>query len=136
MTRTILIIATLVAALFVLPSCMFIVHQSEVGIVTRFGKPRAELAEPGLHFKLPWTVDRALLVLASVAYFGGVHAPTVAINIPLNNQVQSLELANMDAAELRAARTAFETRWNRWNTIRTAFALASVTFMVILLVRG
>ena len=62
MTRTILIIATLVAALFVLPSCMFIVHQSEVGIVTRFGKPRAELAEPGLHFKLPWPVDRALRV--------------------------------------------------------------------------
>ena len=44
----------LFAALCVLvPACFFTIHETEVGIVTRFGKPREALAEPGLHVKLP-----------------------------------------------------------------------------------
>lgn len=54
------ILATALVLLLWVPSCMFTVHVTEVGIVTRFGKPRPELAGPGLHFKLPWPIDGVL----------------------------------------------------------------------------
>ena len=37
-----------------------LVHETGVGIFTRFGKPRHSLARPGLHLKLPWPVDSVL----------------------------------------------------------------------------
>lgn len=54
--RTILIVALLLAALM-LPSMVFTVDETETGLVTRFGRPLDRLAEPGLHFKLPWPID-------------------------------------------------------------------------------
>ena len=63
MTWTLKRWAALAAALVicaVAPTCFFTVHETEVGIVTRFGKPLDELAEPGLHFKMPWPVDRVI----------------------------------------------------------------------------
>ncbi|MCG8456699.1 MAG: hypothetical protein MI919_10500, partial [Holophagales bacterium] len=49
-----------VAILAAAPSCLFTIHETEVGIVTRFGKPRGDLAEAGLHLKLPWPIDRVI----------------------------------------------------------------------------
>ncbi|MEL7059398.1 MAG: protease modulator HflC [Acidobacteriota bacterium] len=54
------LLAALLALGALAPSCFFIVHQTEVGIVTRFGRPLETLAEPGLHLKLPWPVDRVM----------------------------------------------------------------------------
>ncbi|MEM1204607.1 MAG: protease modulator HflC [Acidobacteriota bacterium] len=59
-TRNGWLTAALLLAAVLAPSCWFTIHETEVGIVTRFGKPRGELAEPGLHLKLPWPVDRVL----------------------------------------------------------------------------
>lgn len=77
---------------------------------------------------------RIALVGAAVLWLGGVQLPTAAINIPLNNQVQALDLEVATQDEVRAARARFEARWNRWNTIRTIVAtVASATWMVLLL---
>jgi len=43
--------------LLLLPSMMFTIEETEVGIVTRFGRPLAGELDPGLHFKLPWPID-------------------------------------------------------------------------------
>ena len=67
--------------------------------------------------------DRMLLVAAAGFYFLGVQAPTVGINIPMNNTVQRVAVDVASDDELRAARRAFESRWNRWNVIRTALAV-------------
>lgn len=80
-------------------------------------------------------VDRVLLLTAGIAYFGGVQLPTFTVNVPLNNQLKRLDVDTMDPKERRSVREAFETRWNRWNFIRTAFATLSVVPMVILLIR-
>lgn len=77
--------------------------------------------------------DRMLLIGAAAVYFLGVQLPTIAINIPLNNRLQALDLDDMDAAALRAERAAFEGRWNRWNAIRTVFACVSVIALLILI---
>ena len=77
--------------------------------------------------------ERLLIIFAALAYFLGVQLPTVRINIPLNNQLQTLDVDAMNETEQRAARGDFETRWNRWNSIRAAFAsLASALLMFLL----
>ena len=53
-------LGVLLALLLIAPSCFFTIHETEVGIVTRFGKPQDGLADPGLHLKMPWPVDRVL----------------------------------------------------------------------------
>ncbi len=78
-------------------------------------------------------VARALLILAAVLYYLGTQLPTFAINIPLNNAIQKVDVEGGSAEAAGAARQAFETRWNRWNAIRTVFAvLASAVLMVLL----
>jgi uncharacterized membrane protein len=76
-------------------------------------------------FLLVW-VGSALAVVV------GVQLPTFAINVPLNNRLQALDLDVLDQAALGAAREAFEARWNRWNSIRTV--LASLTALMLLIV--
>jgi uncharacterized membrane protein len=61
--------------------------------------------------------------------------PTVAINIPLNNQLQKLNVATMSASTRKHARNEFEPRWNRWNSIRTACACVASMLLILLLLR-
>jgi uncharacterized membrane protein len=78
-------------------------------------------------------VERMLLILGALIYLLGVQLPTVTINIPLNNRLQTLDVDTMDEAMLKAARKDFEPRWNQWNSTRTGFAIvASALFMLLL----
>lgn len=80
-------------------------------------------------------VGRLLIVTTVLIYLLGVQLPTITINVPLNNQLQSLDVDTMNETALSAAREAFEPRWNRSNAIRTALAcLASLLLMVLLLI--
>jgi CubicO group peptidase (beta-lactamase class C family) len=74
--------------------------------------------------------DRLLLIGAAGLYLGGVQLPTVLVNIPLNDGVQMLQIANLDGSAARAAREAFEPAWNRWNVIRTVVAVATVVMLL------
>ncbi|MEZ4701257.1 MAG: DUF1772 domain-containing protein [Rhodothermales bacterium] len=62
------------------------------------------------------------LIGTALVYLGGVQAPTVLINVPLNNRLQSLDVDALDASSRAAARAAFEGRWNRSNRFRTVVA--------------
>ena len=75
-----------------------------------------------------------MVVCAAVVYLTCVQLPTVVVNIPLNNQLQSLNLNATEEATCLKARESFEPRWNRWNTIRTIFALL-VSVMLLIAVR-
>ena len=77
---------------------------------------------------------RVLLMVATCTYVLTVQLPTLRINIPLNNQLQRLEVDSMNDQDLQIGRAAFEPRWNRWNNIRTVFAsLVSLLLMILLL---
>jgi uncharacterized membrane protein len=79
-------------------------------------------------------VDRALLIGAALVYLAGVQAPTVAINVPLNNVVKRLDIGALSETACRQARNDFELRWNRWNLVRTASAsLATIMLMILTL---
>ena len=76
---------------------------------------------------------RLLILFATAAYLFGVQLPTVTINIPLNNKLQTLDVHALNEPAQKAARMDFEPRWNLWNSIRTAFAsLASALLMILL----
>jgi uncharacterized membrane protein len=76
-------------------------------------------------------LDRVLVVVAALFYLAGVQVPTATINIPLNNQIKTLDVATMTDAARRDARERFERRWNQWNVFRTIVA-AFVTVLLLL----
>jgi uncharacterized membrane protein len=80
-------------------------------------------------------LDRILLVVACAIYIFGVHVPTVIINIPLNNHLQSQDLDTIPDSALLATAQEFDSRWSRWNTIRTAIATLTTVLLLVLLVR-
>lgn len=80
-------------------------------------------------------LDRILLVVACAIYLFGVHLPTVTINIPLNNHLQSQDLDTMTEPALLETKTSFESRWLRWNAIRTVLAILTTTLLLVLLIR-
>lgn len=76
-----------------------------------------------------------LMSSAGVAYIFGVQLPTITINIPLNNNLQFLDVDDLSDAALEAARKEFEPPWNRWNMIRTALSSLTSALLIILLLR-
>ena len=78
---------------------------------------------------------RLLLVFAALFYLVGVQLPTIAVNVPLNNTLQTLDVAEMNATMPKAAREAFEPRWNRWNLVRAAFASLASALLIVLVSR-
>ncbi len=108
-------------------------NQPVFGLVW-LGSVVALLASAALGFGQLDGTGRLLMIGAVLVYLLGVQLPTVTINIPLNNTVQTLEIGTMDDTARAAARQDFESRWNRWNTIRTVLAtLVSVLLLVLLL---
>lgn len=109
-------------------------NNQPVFLLVWVGSAVALLASVALGFGHVDGVARTMLVAAAVVYLLGVHAPTVTINIPLNNKVQTLQIDTMDETALKAARQDFEPRWIRWNSIRTVLAsLVTVVLLVLLL---
>ena len=83
-----------------------------------------------------WQLDgisRITLLLATGVYIGGVQLPTITINVPLNNEIQTLDASSADNITQKQIRKDFESRWTFWNSFRTIIAiLVSVTLMLLL----
>jgi uncharacterized membrane protein len=80
-------------------------------------------------------VDLFLLALAALAYILGVQVSTIAIHLPLNNRLQTLDVDAMNETDIKVARNNFELRWNTSNLIRTAIAGCVSVLLIILLFR-
>lgn len=78
-------------------------------------------------------ITRILLITAALSFIVGTQLPTSIINIPLNNHVQNLVIDEMSESEQLTERHKFESRWNRWNILRTVFAAASSVLLIIVL---
>jgi uncharacterized membrane protein len=104
-------------------------------IVMWAGSVVALLATLGLGVWELRGVDRGLVIAAALLYLAGVQLPTFAINVPLNNRLQPMDVATMDAASLKQARGAFEPRWNQSNAFRTLCAILTSVLLALLLLR-
>ena len=78
---------------------------------------------------------RGLLIAATALYVFGVQLPTARVHLPLNNEIQSVEVENIGEAEQKQARERFEARWNRSNRIRTAIAVVTMLLLLVVLMR-
>lgn len=74
-----------------------------------------------------------LLIGASSVYLIGVQLPTFRFNIPLNNELQNLDIEELEESQAKSSRTKFETSWNRWNRIRTINGIVAVSMFLLLL---
>jgi uncharacterized membrane protein len=104
-------------------------------IVVWAGSVVALLATLGLGLWELRGANRGLVIAAALLYLAGVQLPTMVINVPLNNRLQALDPATLDAASARQARQAFESRWNRSNVARTLCATAASALLALLLLR-
>ena len=81
----------------------------------------------------PYSVETVLVIIAGFVYLLGVQGLTVLVHLPLNRRIQTVNAEEWDASALREERLSFETRWIRFNWIRTLIGLGViVTFMVAL----
>lgn len=109
-------------------------NNQPVFMVVWIGSVVALLASAALGFGRLDGTGRVFIIAAALVYLLGVQLPTVTINVPLNNKVQALAIADMDETAQEAARREFESRWNTSNATRTVLAsLVSVLLMVLLL---
>ncbi len=97
------------------------------------GSVVAIMATTILGFQNLVTSQNNLLWLASAFYLIGVQLTTARINIPLNNELQNMNLFTLEESELAMFRLKFDTQWNRWNRFRSFNAIISVSIMLYLL---
>jgi uncharacterized membrane protein len=75
-----------------------------------------------------------LLLISSVIYIVGVFGVTMLGNVPLNNTLDALTIANQPHRELKSGRLQFEMPWNRLHTIRTVANLSSLALALLALI--
>ena len=85
-----------------------------------------------------WQLDglpKWLLLAASLLYIAGVQAPTFVVNVPHNDQLQTVHLEQVSDNAVHQARQHFEATWNQSNDFRTIVAVTvSVILILILLI--
>lgn len=91
------------------------------------------LIAAGLGFGQLAGTQRLILVVSAAIYIVGVQVPTLAINVPLNNALQAVNVDAVSEDSHKATRDAFESRWNQWNQIRTVVSIIVSCLLLITL---
>ena len=74
-----------------------------------------------------------LVVLLSIFYLLGVQGITIAIHIPLNNQIQKVLIEELNDEAITDERVKFERKWNFFNNIRTSISISVTLLLLIIL---
>ncbi|MGI9533261.1 DUF1772 domain-containing protein [Lutimonas sp.] len=70
-------------------------------------------------------------IAASAAiYLMGTFGVTAFGNVPLNNELEALNLKELSISELKNFRNYYESKWNRYHTIRTVSSVTSFVFLI------
>ncbi len=72
-----------------------------------------------------------LLMVCVCTYLFGTVGVTGLGNVPLNNQLEALDLAQASTEKLADFRKYYEHTWNRWHLIRSVFAVISFISAVL-----
>ncbi|MEM6265127.1 MAG: DUF1772 domain-containing protein [Bacteroidota bacterium] len=64
-----------------------------------------------------------LMLAAYIVYFLGTVGVTSLGNVPLNNQLDALNLSELSQVKMAEFRSFYEQKWNRLHLIRTIFAV-------------
>ena len=72
-----------------------------------------------------------LMLAATLVYLFGTIGVTGMGNVPLNNQLDVMNLKTLGSAELSEFRQMYETDWNRLHTYKTVFAVIAFILAII-----
>lgn len=72
-----------------------------------------------------------LLMTCSICYLVGTLGVTGLGNVPLNDQLEALNLAELNVEKLAEFRAYYESNWNRLHLIRTVCAMMSFALAVL-----
>jgi len=73
-----------------------------------------------------------VLVLAStIIYLIGTFGVTAFGNVPLNNELEALNITKLNQIELKDFRTYYEIAWNHFHGIRTISSIVSFILLLI-----
>ncbi|MEM9052040.1 MAG: anthrone oxygenase family protein [Bacteroidota bacterium] len=72
-----------------------------------------------------------LMILATLTYLLGTFGITVTGNVPLNEQLEAMNLSEMSTDKLAKYRAEYETEWNKFHTWRTVAAVLSFVFAAL-----
>ena len=72
-----------------------------------------------------------LMLASSIAYLAGTFGVTALGNVPLNNELDTLDFAKTSAKKIVEFRRYYEVNWNKLHLIRTVFAVLSFALTVI-----
>jgi uncharacterized membrane protein len=99
--------------------------QNPVFLLAFLFAPIAAAVTGGLLLALDQGWAATISFLAAAAYLLGAFAPTMVVNVPLNNE---LDRAAIPADPTEAARlwSGYSGRWTRWNHARALFNLVSL----------
>lgn len=76
-----------------------------------------------------------VLVLASaIIYLFGTFGITAFGNVPLNNELETLNITKLSLLEFKNFRTYYESAWNRYHNIRTISSMISFILLLISIV--
>lgn len=78
------------------------------------------------HYRSGSTRVATMLIASAATYTVGVLAVTAGGNVPLNNALDSFDMATATAQDLRSRRVSYETPWNRWHNLRTLASIVSL----------
>jgi uncharacterized membrane protein len=74
-----------------------------------------------------------LIIVTGFFYLIGVQGLTISIHIPLNNNIQKIDVDKEDELKLKEVRKEFEIKWNYYNRIRTVVAFTVTTLLMLIL---
>ncbi len=74
-----------------------------------------------------------LILFASIFYMVGTVGVTGLGNVPLNNQLDALNLSELNNIKIGEFREYYESKWNQLHLIRTVFAVLSFILTVLAL---
>jgi uncharacterized membrane protein len=73
------------------------------------------------------------IIVTGFFYLIGVQGLTISIHIPLNNNIQKIDVDKDDELKLKEVRKEFEIKWNYYNRIRTVVAFTVTTLLMLIL---
>ncbi len=70
------------------------------------------------------------MAASAVVYLVGTFGVTAFGNVPLNNELEALNLKELSVTELKNFRDYYESMWNRYHTLRTVSSLISFVLLI------
>lgn len=72
-----------------------------------------------------------LMLSATLVYIMGTFAVTGLGNVPLNNELEALNLSEISTSKLTEFRQYYEVKWNRFHLIRTICSVVAFLFSLL-----